>query len=360
MSKPAFFEINEVYREEVVRLLSSRQQAKVIHSSGDIDASGDQIEAAFRDLLRRRLPSQYFVGHGHVVDKSLAVSSQFDVIISDNSSTPILFEAENGCQYFPWESVYVVGEIKSTYAKSKRYISSFAKSVEALKNRLKRLPTPPNYLGNGVSLGAGLLLDESRPYRNPLFQFIVFFDSGDLTRSDVAREYCTNVDEHLPVMSLFLDGKMIVKAELNASEGGAVMGPIELDPIRAVTGLDTHWMQITYTDAANKGAQAIVAFMLGLFNHLNRCVLMVPPLNNYLHAVLKPARYESDPVSMSGLLKVAKLSGSEIPVGAAKFLQYRVDKGRSPLGKATQKEIDEYLEKTGESEGSLLGISDIK
>ncbi|MFZ1220159.1 MAG: DUF6602 domain-containing protein, partial [Chthoniobacterales bacterium] len=76
MSKPAVFEINAVYREEVVRLLSSRQQSKVIHSSGDIDASGDQIEAAFRDLLRRRLPTQYFVGHGHVVDKSLTVSSQ--------------------------------------------------------------------------------------------------------------------------------------------------------------------------------------------------------------------------------------------------------------------------------------------
>ncbi|MFZ1219715.1 MAG: DUF6602 domain-containing protein, partial [Chthoniobacterales bacterium] len=285
----------------------------------------------------------------------------FDVIIADNSSTPILFEAENGCQYFPWESVYAVGEIKSTYTKSKRYISSFAKSVAKLKKDLRRLPTPPNYLGHGVSLGAGLSLDESRPYRNPLFQFIVFFDSGDLTRSDAAREYCTNEDEDLPVVSLFLDGRIIVKAELAAAaDGGAAMGPIELDPLRAIERLDTHWMEISYADAADKGAQALVALMLGLFNHLNQCVLMPPPINTYLHAVLKSARYQPDAVSMSGLLKVAELSGSGIPAGAARFLKYRVEIGKSPLGKATQKEIDEYLKKTGESAQSLLGISDIE
>jgi len=76
MAKRAALELTDVYREEVARLISARQHSKLIHGSGDIDASGDEIEVAFRDLLRRKLPSQYFVGHGHVVDESLAVSPQ--------------------------------------------------------------------------------------------------------------------------------------------------------------------------------------------------------------------------------------------------------------------------------------------
>jgi uncharacterized protein DUF6602 len=138
MKRSGIFNVNEVYQAEVDRLLNSRRRSKVIHRSGNIDASGDELEEPFREMLRRRLPSKYFVGHGHVVDQELRVSRQFDVIIADNSASPILFEAENGCQYFPWESVSAVGEIKSTYASGKRPVATFAKSVEHLKQNLKR------------------------------------------------------------------------------------------------------------------------------------------------------------------------------------------------------------------------------
>jgi hypothetical protein len=73
MGKTIPFRMNEVYRQEVIRLLSARRKARVIHASGDIDASGDEIEEPFRDLLRRRLPNQYFVGHGHIVEGKSAV-----------------------------------------------------------------------------------------------------------------------------------------------------------------------------------------------------------------------------------------------------------------------------------------------
>lgn len=294
MSKPVVFEINEVYRQEVVRLLSSRQKSKMIHASGDIDASGDELESPFRDLLRRRLPNQYFVEHGHVVDRFLKVSPQFDVIIADNNATPILFEAENGCQYFPWESVYAIGEVKSTYVKSRHFIAAFAKNIENLKKQLQRSPTPPNYLGHGVSLGKNLSLSESRPFRNPLFQFMVFFDSGDSTQSDLADEYCNNTDEHLPVISLFLNGMIIVKAELVEVAGGVGMGPIELDPMNVLDRPDIDWMRVRYTDPYNGGSQALVALMLGLFSHLNKCVLMTPPISEYLNTVLRSAANEPD------------------------------------------------------------------
>src|SRR4051794_28161998 len=119
MKAPAF-RLDEVYDRDAQKLLGGRKSSRIIHSSGDIDASGDEIEEPVRDLLRRRLPSKFFVGHGHIVDQQLRVSNQFDVVIADATATPILFEGENGMQYFPWKSVYAIGEIKCSYSKRKR------------------------------------------------------------------------------------------------------------------------------------------------------------------------------------------------------------------------------------------------
>ena len=357
MSKPLVFEINEVYRQEAVRLLSSRKKSKLIHSSGDIDASGDEIEVPFRDFLRRRLPNQYFVGHGHIVDRFLNVSPQFDVIIADNNATPILFEAENGSQYFPWESVYAIGEVKSTHIKGKHPIGAFAKSIEDLKKRLNRLPTPPNYLGQGLSLGEGLSSSESRPFKNPLFQFIVFFDSGDAEQSDLADEYCSNTDENLPVISLFLDGKIIVKAELTKVAGKVGMGAIDVDPMNILVQRDIDWMRVHFTDPHNGGSQALVTLMLGLFDHLNRCVLMAPPISDYLNTVLHSAPNQPEPLSLGAMLK---LSAIEIPEEAVGFLKHRAAHGKSPFRQATQKEIDEFQRETGKAANSFLPQSGLE
>jgi hypothetical protein len=161
------FKINEVYQAEVDRLLNSRNKSRTIHKSGNIAASGDELEEPFRAVLRRRLPSKFFIGHGHIVDQELNVSPQFDVIIADNNATPILFEGENGLQYFPWESVYAIGEVKSTYVESKRPIETFAKNIRTLKQRLKRENTPSNYLGNDLFLGKGLTLDDDSTTNAP-------------------------------------------------------------------------------------------------------------------------------------------------------------------------------------------------
>jgi hypothetical protein len=354
MNKPVAFRINEVYRQEVVRLHSARKKSRVIHASGDIDASGDEIEQTFRDLLRRRLPNQYFVGHGHIVDKTLKVSPQFDVIIADNNATPVLFEAENGCQYFPWESVYAVGEIKSTYAKGKHFVSAFAASIKKLKTELERERTPPNYLRNGIILGEAFTTDESRPYTNPLFAFIVFFDSGDVTRIDLCREYCTNNDDNLPAIAAFLDGSVVVKAELLPFDGKSKMGAIQLDPLNIVSRSDVHWMHVKYRDASDKGAQALVVLMLGLFNHLNRCVLMTPRIDDYLNTVLKSAANHPEPLSLSGIVQAAKFAGLDFPPQAEEFFQFRIAEGTSPLARVTQKEIDRYLKKAGLSEETFF------
>jgi hypothetical protein len=344
---PNPFDIKAVYRQEAANLLSSRGKSRLIHSSGDIDASGDEVEVPFREFLRRRLPSQYFVGHGHVVDKSLNVSPQFDVIIADNHATPILFEAENGCQFFPWESVFAVGEVKASYQRGKHPIRTFAGNVAKLKNQLARLPTPPSYLGNGVSLGQGFESSDKREVRNTLFPFMAFFDSGAATQVSLADEYCGASDEYLPVVASFLDGKAVVKAGLERAQGGTQLGAIDLDPQHVMERKDVHWTQMNFNNQADGGAQALVVLMLGLFDHLNRCILMPPPISEYLNAIIRTAANQPLPLSVSAVVNLSELSGKPVPESVIKFLEHRATRGKSPFRKITEEDAVEFTRESG-------------
>jgi len=123
-------EISEVLRQDVEEILNSRQKSKVIHQTKDIDASGDEVENTVRKVIRRKLPIKYYVSQGHIVDEKLNTSSQLDLIIADNTGSPVLFTTENGTEYFPYESIYSFGEIKSTYYASKKYIESFISTTK--------------------------------------------------------------------------------------------------------------------------------------------------------------------------------------------------------------------------------------
>ncbi len=56
------FELEQVFRSD----------------AADILAAGDEVEMAFRRVLRRKLPRSYYVRHGHIVDQELHQSPQLD------------------------------------------------------------------------------------------------------------------------------------------------------------------------------------------------------------------------------------------------------------------------------------------
>jgi len=346
MAKTFEFEMSNVYRTEVEILLSSRKKSKVIHASGNIDASGDEIEEPFRDFLRRRLPSKYFVGHGHIVDKNLQLSPQLDVIIADNNATPILFEAENGAQYFPWESVYAIGEIKSTYAKSRKYVSAFSDMSEALLSKLKRDTTPSNYLSDDISLGPGLQLGDNRKYRNPLLSFMVFFDSGDATKESLMQEYQTVSRTKVPLSTVFLDGSIVVKASLSKKDEGICMDTVELDPIKMVENDSFYWMWSTFTMGENSGGHALSYFMLTLFNHLNSCILMRPKIGEYLKHVYGNATQSNQIISVRAALQIIELEGGKVPKILSDFLKDREFRGLG-IEDLTDEEINDYCIRNG-------------
>src|SRR6266550_9409493 len=132
--------MEKVLQSDAAEIVAAREKSRLIHGTKNINASGDEVERVVRRILRRKLPQLYHVGHGHIVDSSGSNSPQLDVVLTDNSQSPVLFEAENGTQYFPYEAVYAVGEIKSTYYKAEHPIEAFANTLKTIRNTLQRDP----------------------------------------------------------------------------------------------------------------------------------------------------------------------------------------------------------------------------
>jgi hypothetical protein len=72
---------------------------------------GDAVEQAVRSFLNRHLPTRLQIGHGEVIDRFGARSSQLDVIVL-NEDQPFNYGPENPAMYVV-EGVSAVGEVKS-------------------------------------------------------------------------------------------------------------------------------------------------------------------------------------------------------------------------------------------------------
>jgi hypothetical protein len=133
----AKFALEKVFRFDAAEILAAREKAKILHASHDIDAAGDQVELSVRQMLRDRLPAEYYVGQGHIVDHTWSQAGQFDCVIADVNLSPVLFRSENSTEYFSYESVYAVGEIKSGYYGIKD-VESFVDKLARLQINLSR------------------------------------------------------------------------------------------------------------------------------------------------------------------------------------------------------------------------------
>lgn len=128
-------DIPAIFKSEANEMIKAREGAIQIHGT-DIRAAGNEVEMSVRAYLKRMLPSRYYVTHGHLIDINGEVSSQLDVIVADNSNIPSLMTTMDGTEYIPIDSVYAIGEIKSTYYKSEKYIEGFSNVISDIRNRL--------------------------------------------------------------------------------------------------------------------------------------------------------------------------------------------------------------------------------
>lgn len=217
MAKLAKFEIDRFFEQDAKNIFSAREKGIGINRTKNIDAAGDEIDLPVNEIIKNRLPQQYYVGQGHLVDSDLTVSGQFDIMIADNKGSPILFSSANTTDYLTYESIYAVGEIKSTYYKNKNYIKDFCEKIKFIDENLKREKTPPNQISQDFRLDTGGIITisslDKRPYKNPLYRFMFFVNCGDLKIQDLGVTLKQYDNKHCPNLICFLDKGILLKAE---------------------------------------------------------------------------------------------------------------------------------------------------
>ncbi|MBG8555318.1 DUF6602 domain-containing protein [Hymenobacter guriensis] len=297
MGKLPKLEITEILKQDVEEILSSRQKSKVLHKTKDIDASGDEVENAVRRVIRRKLPIKYYVSQGHIVDESLSTSSQLDLIIADNSGSPVLFTSENGTEYFPYESVYCFGEIKSTYYSGKKYVESFVESTKNIYEQLKRADTKPGQISQDIALnaGGGVTFDSSdkRPYKNPLFKFIVFVSSNDFQINDIKTLLINTECKFVPNIICIVDKGVVVKAQIIDVNGVKSLGSIELFPefIKDDAKNEYEWVFLEFGEYESRAAANFAFLIFALNSHLKKCLVMRPEILTYFNEMFNHKGY---------------------------------------------------------------------
>lgn len=284
-------EILSILQQDVEEIFSSRQKSKVLHKTKDIDASGDEVENSVRRVIRRKLPLKYYVSQGHIVDEKLKTSSQLDLILADNTGSPVLFTSENGTEYFPFESIYSFAEIKSTYYANKKYVESFINSTTKIYEELNREETPHNQLSQDIGLnfgdGINFTVQDTRPYKNPLFKFILFVDSNDFKIDNIKDLLIKTDDKYLPNFICLLDQGMIVKAKVFIENNKSTLGSIELFPqfIKTENKKEYKWVYLEFSTIENRAAANFAFLIFALNTHLKNCLVLKPDLLKYFDGI---------------------------------------------------------------------------
>lgn len=207
------------FQADAADLLAARTRSHIIHKGGNIRSAGDEVETAVRNFFRMRLPSSYSIHHGHFLDKSLNLSRQCDIIISDNSRFPVLFRGKDGVEYLPYEGVYAYGEVKSTL-ENKHLDEIISHQEYALKN-LSRENVPDNYI-DGIRLENGVLVVDPWSERGDLYRFLIGVKGDSFDVDEALKTLCDTDPRFAPNMICLLDRGIISSARAVMPEGGVL------------------------------------------------------------------------------------------------------------------------------------------
>ncbi|HJQ33142.1 MAG TPA: DUF6602 domain-containing protein [Pyrinomonadaceae bacterium] len=282
-------ELAKVLQKDAEEIFAAREKALLIHASRDIDAAGDEVEMAVRKVIRRKLASKYYVGHGHILDAELTTSPQLDVVLADNSGAPILFRAENGTEYFPYESVYAIGEVKSSYYNNKKYVHTFCDTLKRIKANLKREATPLSYVSPDFNLGSVFRVTGKKPYRNPLFSFMLFVRSNDFHPDQLKELYSTLPQSELPNVICLLDKGMVINMHYRLDAAGHESFSLNIIPEfnKAMGTEPSRWLFLPMGTADERMGAHLGHLIFMLSEHLKYCALMPPKLFTYFNRFFK-------------------------------------------------------------------------
>lgn len=260
------FQLEQVYKTYADQLNLAAKISNLLLDSTNIDSAGEQIEGSLRVLLANLLPDRVTVSHGYIVDKTEKISNQQDILITESFYSKSLIKSLDGTEFYPFESVFAIGEVKKTWSQTK--LEGALKSIKRCKKELNRNRIEPNQLETGsrfISCEENLT---SNAYRNPLFAFTFSIDYDKTYKElELSKIYNDDKNKHfLPNISIILNRGVIVYIDLDKLKANEIS--IKLYPEFIEKGANCKWVLLTLNPEQNL---AYLIFMLT--QHINDTIL---------------------------------------------------------------------------------------
>jgi len=151
------------------------------------------------------------------------------------------------------------------------------------------LDTPPQQITQdfAMTVSGGILKSpDKRPYKNPLFKFIVFVDSNDFEINDIKQVLKETEDKFSPNLICLLDKGVIVKSKILKDGTTYSLGPIDFYPEFVVYGKDKtefEWVFLEFGDERYRAASNFAFLIFSLNEHLRHCLVLKPEILNYFN-----------------------------------------------------------------------------
>lgn len=276
-------DIPAIFKSDADDIIKSRDDAARIHGT-NIRAAGNDVEIFIRDYLHRMLPPRYYVSQGHLIDISGNVSPQLDVIISDNFNIPSLLTTKDGTRYTPIDSVYSVGEIKSSYYKSKKPIEVFSETIKDIRENLHH-PDILNTAFEGIkddTLFRDIALGKANKVLNRILFFAIFVDGGDFEFEDISSFYVSQDVKHLPNIVVILNKGVILRASFLDNKFD--INPYPEDPKKEQE--DWYCCPLPGIESGSSEGNHLGFLYYALVEHLTNSFLEPPSLKLYLEKLI--------------------------------------------------------------------------
>lgn len=181
-----------LFEAEAIELLSAAERGKVLHGTKNIRESGGPLEASFRALLQKKLPSVYRILSGYLFDASSECTPQIDAFVAHGDECHELMTSSEGTSYVPFAGALSVIEVKNTtydVASSLSQLSTTLDSIALMRKNAAR--------DSGVRL--------------PKLLSVAFFaDSSNCSLSNFQRWYMAHGPHNSPTYTILLDKALII------------------------------------------------------------------------------------------------------------------------------------------------------
>lgn len=277
MAKQTKIDLYRFFDTDAHNIRQSRSDASVVHNS-NIRTAGNETEIAVRKVLQSRLTNKYKVSQGHVINSSHQPSPQLDVMITDHNTIPLVVETLDHTEYFSCESVYAIGEIKSTYKQRAKPIEKFCHTIGLVKNQMGRVSVTntciDGKLHNETDINHWLFQSPNQTI-NPLFSFMFFADGGDFKEKQFDSIVSKHEKASLPNIIVFLDYGVLFQA---IEDNGA----LNFYFYPEYDNKDAKWYLYRIDKNQDNPGTLLTMLYYYLIRHLKYCRLNPPDYYSYL------------------------------------------------------------------------------